>query len=81
MFIVLGALLPLIRAVVIWFHIPFSPVKKQFQNDITALSAKNQLSVDNAVFTDKDFSDLPIAIQKYIEHCGYIGTPKMVKAV
>lgn len=77
MFIVLGMLLVIIGALVIWFNIPYSPVKKQFQNDITALFAENQLSVDNRLFTEKDFSHLPTAIQRYIENCGYIGTQKM----
>ena len=47
MFIVLGMLLVIVGALVIWFNIPYSPVKKQFQSDITALLAENQLSVDN----------------------------------
>ena len=41
------------------------------------VKTENQLPADNEVFTDKDFSCLPIAIQKYIAYCGYIGTPKM----
>ncbi|WP_330656406.1 DUF6544 family protein [Acutalibacter muris] len=31
----------------------------------------------NELFTEKDFSHLPTAIQRYIENCGYIGTKKM----
>lgn len=77
MFIVLGILLVIIGALVIWFNIPYSSVKKQFQNDITALFTENQLLVDNRLFTEKDFSHLPTAIQRYIENCGYIGTQKM----
>ncbi len=77
MFIALGVLFLIVGAFVTWFHIPFSPVKKQFQNDVTTLLNENRLSVDNKVFSENDFSLLPIAIQKYIEHCGYIGTPKM----
>lgn len=77
MFIVLGMLLVIVGALVIWFNIPYSPVKKQFQSDITALLAENQLSIDNELFTEKDFEHLPTAIQRYIENCGYIGTQKM----
>lgn len=77
MYILICALLVLIGALMIFFNISYSPVKKQFQNDITALMTENRLSVDNTVFTDKDFSHLPAVIQKYIEKCGYIGTPKM----
>lgn len=77
MFIALGVLLIIVGALVIWFNISYSPIKKQFQNDIAALLSENKLSIDDEVFTDKDFSHLPIAIQKYIENCGYIGTPKM----
>lgn len=77
MFVAIGVLLVLVGILTIWLNISYSPVKKQFQNDVAALLNENQLSVDNEVFTEKDFSHLPIAIQKYIENCGYIGTPKM----
>ena len=77
MFTALCVLLFIVGAMLIWFNISYSPVKKQFQNDIAALLAENQLSVDNEIFTEKDFSHLPTAIQKYIENCGYIGTQKM----
>lgn len=77
MFVIIGVLLVLAGMLMIWFHIPYSPVKKQFQKDIEALSVKNHLPIENEVFTDSDFSHLPIAIQRYIQYCGYIGTPKM----
>lgn len=77
MFIAIGALLALVGVLMIWFNISYSPIKKQFQNDISDLLSENQLSVDNKVFSDNDFSHLPTAIQRYIENCGYIGTPKM----
>ncbi|MDE5908142.1 MAG: hypothetical protein K2H52_05295 [Lachnospiraceae bacterium] len=77
MFVVLVVLLVIVGTLIIWFNIPYSPAKKQFQNDISALLVENQLSVDKETFTDKDFVNLPTAIQRYIENCGYIGTPKM----
>lgn len=77
MFIALGILLVIVGALVIWFNISYSPVKKQFQNDVSILMKENQLSTDDEVFTVKDFSHLPTAIQRYIENCGYIGTQKM----
>lgn len=77
MFVAIGMIFALIGILMIWFNISYSPVKKQFQNDVATLLNENQLSVDNEVFTEKDFSHLPIAIQIYIENCGYIGTPKM----
>lgn len=77
MFIVIGMLLVLFGALMIWFNISYSPVKKQFHNDVAALLSDNKLPADGQVFTAADFSHLPTAIQKYIENCGYIGTPKM----
>ena len=77
MFIAMGVLFVLVGVLMILFNISYSPVKQQFQKDIASLSAENQLSVDNKVFSDNDFSYLPTAIQRYIENCGYIGTPKM----
>ncbi len=77
MFIAIGVLFVLVGTLTIWFNISYSPVKSNFKNDIATLLTENQLSADDEVFTDSDFSRLPIAIQKYIENCGYIGTPKM----
>ena len=77
MFVAIGMLLVLVGILTVWFNISYSPVKKQFQNDVAVLLKENQLPVDHEVFTEKDFSHLPIAIQKYIKNCGYIGVPKM----
>lgn len=74
MFTALGVLFLFVGAMLIWFNISYSPVRKQFQNDVAALLAENKLFVDNEIFTEKDFSHLPAAIQKYVENCGYIGT-------
>lgn len=77
MFIVIGVLFVLIAMILIWFHIPYSPVKRDFQNDVDTIMSENQLQTKNEVFTEEDFNNLPAAIQKYIQGCGYIGTPKM----
>lgn len=76
-FLVLCILLVIVGMLAIYFIIPYSPVKKQFEQDIAALLAENQVSTDHGLFTEKDFSNLPTAIQRYMENCGYIGTPKM----
>ena len=77
MFIVIGVLFVLIAMILIWFRIPYSPVKRDFQNDVDTIMSENQLQTKNEVFTEEDFSRFPDAIQKYIQGCGYIGTPKM----
>lgn len=77
MFIAIGALFIITGMIIIWFQIPYSPVKRDFQKDINRLKTENQLQTEGGVFTQDDFSHLPAAIQKYIQNCGYIGTPKM----
>lgn len=77
MFIVIGVLFALIVMILIWFHIPYSPVKRDFQNNVDTIMSENQLQTKNEVFTEEDFSRFPDAVQKYIQGCGYIGTPKM----
>lgn len=77
MLIAVGILLILIGTLLIWFNMSYSPVKKQFQNDVSLLIENNGLSDRNEVFKEKDFSHLPTAIQKYVVNCGYIGKPKM----
>lgn len=77
MFMVIGALLIIFGMIMIWFNIPYSPLKNDFQKDIDAIMYENQLQVNGEVFSENDFSDLPAVIQKYLKNCGYIGTPKM----
>lgn len=77
MYIVIGTLLIILGMIMIWFNIPYSPLKNDFQKDIDAIMYENQLQVNGEVFSEKDFSDLPAVIQKYLKNCGYIGTPKM----
>lgn len=62
---------------VIWFNIPYSPLKKQFEKDISAIITENRLPAENGTFTEEDFSGLPDAVRRYAERCGYIGTRKM----
>ncbi len=77
MLIAVGILFVLVGVLLIWFNISYSPIKKQFLNDISLLVENNRLCDANEEFTEKDFSHLPTALQKYIVHCGYIGKPKM----
>ena len=63
--------------ILVWFHIPYSPVKSDFQKDVGTLISENQVRTNHDVFAKKDFSNLPVAIQRYIQECGYIGSPKM----
>lgn len=77
MLIAVGIIFVLVGALMIWFNISYSPIKKQFQNDVASLVEDNKLLDRNEVFAKEDFADLPTVIQKYIESCGYIETPKM----
>ena len=62
---------------IVWFCIPYSPLKADFEKDVEVLKTENQLYADGEVFTAADFEDFPIAIQKYIENNGYIGKSKI----
>lgn len=70
-----GTLLVFIGGVLIWFRIPYAPLKKEFQADLT--QAKAQQPARSGVFTRDDIAHLPAVLQRYLDHCGYIGTPKM----
>lgn len=74
---VTGVLVAFAGGIMVWFRIPFSPVKRRFRKDISMLLSENQGLTENGIFTEEDFSHLPAAIRRYVEHCGYIGTPKM----
>lgn len=76
MSILIGIMIVLVF-IIVWFYIPYSPVKKNFVTDIENIKTGNRLQEEGQVFKSEEFSKLPLAIQRYIEHCRYIGTRKM----
>lgn len=77
LFVVIGILLVMIGTVMVWFCIPYSPTKATYQKDVNKLINNNKLETNHELFTEEDFSNLPMTIQRYIQDCGYIGKPKM----
>ncbi len=75
--IVLISIAVVLLLVIVWFCIPYSPLKADFEKDVEVLQTENRLYIDGEVFTAADFEDFPIAIRKYIENNGYIGKSKM----
>ena len=59
----------------IWFNIPYSPVKTQFNGDV-AQRMQSSAPVAGEKFTSDDFKELPPLIQKYLESNGYIGAER-----
>lgn len=77
MLIALVVLLAIAGSLGIWFGIPYSPLKKEFQKEIEVLKKENRMPVENEIFTEAELSHLPMAIQNYMKGCGYVGTRKM----
>lgn len=75
MWIISSIVLILIAAVIVFFNIPYSKTKSEFNSTINTMISKSPKSSD--VFTKEDTKDLPLPVQKYFEYCGYLGTPKM----
>lgn len=75
--IILKTVIVIILIIMIWFMIPYSPLKTKFKKDINDLKKKNEIYSENEIFTKKDFENMPAIIQKYIENNGYLGKRKM----
>lgn len=71
----LGILLIFILAALIWFWLPYSPMKAEYAQLKTIQNS--ELKQTNQVFTKQDIVNLPLPLQTYFEKCGYIGKPKM----
>lgn len=81
--IFIGLLLVVLGAVILYLAIPYSPTRKAFQKDLAAVQdaqgIQEQASLDDhrrETFSKEDFEAFPLAIQKYLEGCGYLGKPK-----
>ncbi|MDR1642784.1 MAG: hypothetical protein LBT59_24090 [Clostridiales bacterium] len=76
-----GITLVIIGGFVIFECIPYNPLKSEFHADVERLmSAENTLFDEGELFSESDFADAPEAIQRFIRHSGFIGTPKMTYA-
>ena len=66
----------IIIGIMVWFCIPFSPMKAEFAD--LAVQQNAGVNTPSEVFSEDDISELPLPVQRYFRYCGFIGTPKMV---
>ncbi len=64
-----------ILLLVVYFCIPYSPVKSDFNGKVSNLVSSEKLQAD--IFNEEEISGLPAPVQKHFMVCGYIGTQKM----
>lgn len=75
MWYVLIGVIILFATIVVFFKLPFSKTKMEFNKAVgNKIASANELS---EVFTEEDIMNLPEPVQKYFKRCGYIGTAKM----
>lgn len=72
---VIGVLLLAAGIGTVYFHIPQSRTKAEFDRTVAELAAGTQRW--EAVFGEEDIAGLPPPVQNYFRRCGYIGTRKM----
>jgi hypothetical protein len=75
MLIIIGILIVLAGIITVFFNVPCSKTKTEFNKMAKTLSAKAYNA--EGVFREEDIAGLPAPVQKYFRHCGYIGTLKM----
>lgn len=71
--IIIGVVLVMIGMALIWFHLPYSPLKAEFDGDVRAHASESR---PNAVFDSGDFAHLPPPVRRFMERSGFIGTRK-----
>lgn len=75
MITILGVIILVLAVIMLWFKIPYSPLKSDFTSLASTQIAKTHHLTGN--FTENDLAALPPPVQKYFRYCGYLGTPKM----
>lgn len=75
MIIVIGILLSVTLIIAIFFNVPCSKTKTEFNEMAGNLTAKTDHA--EGIFREEDIAGLPIPVQRYFRYCGYLGTPKM----
>lgn len=75
MWIVIASVIFVLVGIAVFFRIPFSPTGAQFKK-MTAENAR-MAAAASGTFAEADIERLPLPVQRYFQHCGYLGTPKM----
>jgi len=65
----------LLAGILIWFIVPYSPVKAEFAK-LTSYQLTKPTNQEGA-FTNEDIASLPLPVKKHFQYCGYIGKAKM----
>lgn len=75
MLAVLSVISVIVISAVIFFNVPYSGVKSEFNK---AVKEKIEVSKEySGVFTEDDIKDLPLPVRKYFRYSGFLGYPKM----
>jgi hypothetical protein len=72
--ILIGILIILAGIITIFFNIPYSKTKTEFDEMTKVLTVKADHT--EGVFREEDIAGLPVPVQRYFRYCGYLGTPK-----
>lgn len=75
MLAIIGILVCVIGIVIIFFNVPRSKTKTEFDRIVTVLITGADHK--ESIFREEDIAGLPAPVQRYFTYCGYIGTPKM----
>jgi len=77
---VLGGLVALVVALVVFFQIPYSPTKSTFLGDVQHHTEQAAATAQTGVFAEKDIEHLPEPVQNHFRAAGWIGQPIMESA-
>jgi len=72
---ILIVLIIIIAAIVVFFKLPYSKTASEFNKSVAGRVSATAKSTD--FFSENDLINLPLPVQKYFRHCGYLGKPKM----
>jgi len=64
-------------AVIIFFQIPYSPVRNEFQREAQRNLEQTAVYMQQGVFTEKDIEHLPEPVRNHFISAGLLGQPKM----
>ncbi len=74
MMYVIGILFILVGAILIFFQLPMSKTKSEFNQK--KQEAINRQQLIEGSFSEEDIKDLPEPLQRYFRYCGFIGMKK-----
>ena len=79
--IIILCIIAISTCIIVWFRIPYSPLKKQFEQGVDKLKEHNNKNLSINTFSEEILATKPRLLREYIKYCNLENKPMMTYSI